>query len=270
MARRRMRAQECDAGLRRSRNSVCADDRVVAAVAERVAAQQPPAGQHGAAQYAVALDRLHRVRRAGRVVLAAARERRRDEALVEPDRGEHDRAASSRVAPPAPRAAHAVDELGQRAAHAAGSPRARPARARPDARRRRSPTRRAAARPPAQNASRSTRFTRVRSTAPPTRRDTESPRRGPSSGTRLLARERVEHEEPVGLRAALPVDALELGAARQPAPLGAATAARGAPPLDRQPLAALVAAALEHDAAGAGLMRARKPCVRARLRFLGW
>ena len=33
----------------------------------------------------------------------------------------------------------------------------------------------------------------------------------------LLARERVQHQEPVGLRAALPVDALELGAARESA-----------------------------------------------------
>jgi len=41
-----------------------------------------------------------------------------------------------------------------------------------------------------------------------------------------LARERVEHEEPVGLGAALPVDALELGASRQPSP-APPTAARG-------------------------------------------
>ena len=194
-------------------------DRVVAAVAERVAAQQPPAGQHGAAQYAVALDRLHRVVRAGRVVLAAARQRRRDHALVERGSGRARcgaRAGSLRLSPARRRAAHAVDELGQRAAHAAACPRARPGPSRPGARRRRSPSRRAGARPPARTpraarASRACGRRRRRRGATRTARAAD-----PSSGA-LLARERVEHQEPVGLRAALPVDALELGAARQPA-----------------------------------------------------
>ena len=43
----------------------------------------------------------------------------------------------------------------------------------------------------------------------------------------LLARERVEDEVPVGLRAALPVDALELGTARQPATATSAASAPG-------------------------------------------
>src|SRR3712207_7435977 len=48
--------------------------RVVPAVAPRVAAEHAPDGQHGAAQYAEALDRLHRVRRAARVVAARSEE----------------------------------------------------------------------------------------------------------------------------------------------------------------------------------------------------
>ena len=79
-------------------------DRVVAAVAPRVAAQQPPARQHEAAQPArrsrTACDR---VVRAGRQVLAAPRQQRRDEALVEADRREQRRRARrSRLAPPSP------------------------------------------------------------------------------------------------------------------------------------------------------------------------
>ena len=52
VARRRASSSECGAGRGGGRAS--APRRVVAAVAERVAAQQPPAGQHDAAQYAVA------------------------------------------------------------------------------------------------------------------------------------------------------------------------------------------------------------------------
>src|SRR3954451_7899434 len=51
-------------------------------VAPGIAAQQAPAGEDDASQYAVALDHLHRVGRAGRVVLAARAEQRRDEPAV--------------------------------------------------------------------------------------------------------------------------------------------------------------------------------------------
>src|SRR5207344_3252872 len=61
-------------------------DGIVAAVAPRVAAQKPPPREHRAAQYAKAGDRLQRVARAGRLVLAAPRDRRRDDEPVEHDR----------------------------------------------------------------------------------------------------------------------------------------------------------------------------------------
>src|SRR5437868_11975486 len=67
-------------------------DRVVAAVTPRVAAQQPPAGQDQAPEYAEAADRLRGVGRAGGLVLAAAREERRDHALVGDDRRDRDAA----------------------------------------------------------------------------------------------------------------------------------------------------------------------------------
>jgi hypothetical protein len=62
----------------------------------------------------------------------------------------------------------------------------------------------------------------------------DSPRHGESQpwtlrlsiGLVITARERVQHQEAVALRASLAVDALELGAARQPAPLRAPPAAR--------------------------------------------
>jgi len=47
-------------------------DGVEAAVTERVAAQNPPAGEKKAADHPEALDRFHRVPRAGRLVTAAA------------------------------------------------------------------------------------------------------------------------------------------------------------------------------------------------------
>ena len=51
-------------------------DRVKAAVAERVAAQQPPGGEHQAAGHTELANRVHRVTRARRLVLAATRKRR--------------------------------------------------------------------------------------------------------------------------------------------------------------------------------------------------
>ena len=89
------------------------------------------------------------------------------------------------------------------------------------------------------------------------------------------AREGVEHEVPAGVRAALAIDPLELGAAGEPAPPSLAGPA------------ALGARAVGHPQGVSRLrplrrrrsriarpprvrMRARNPCVRARLRFLGW
>src|SRR5207244_1949102 len=56
-------------------------DRIVSAVAPRIAPQQPPPGQHETAQKAIPPDRLDGVARARRLVLAAPRKRRRDEPL---------------------------------------------------------------------------------------------------------------------------------------------------------------------------------------------
>ena len=98
------------AGRRRRRRAALAAleqrlgrDRVVAPVAPRVAAQQPPAREHEAAPRAVVAHGLDRVVRARRQVLAAARQQRRDEALVEADRREQDGAHGAHAfAPPSP------------------------------------------------------------------------------------------------------------------------------------------------------------------------
>ena len=66
-------------------------DRVIAAVAEGVAARQAPGGDYQPTRSAELTDGLGRVGRAGGLVLAAPRQGGRDQALVEPDRGEHDR-----------------------------------------------------------------------------------------------------------------------------------------------------------------------------------
>src|SRR3989442_15398330 len=50
---------------------------IVSAVAPRVAPEQAPRGENEAAPYAVGTDRFHRIARAGWLVLAAPRKRRR-------------------------------------------------------------------------------------------------------------------------------------------------------------------------------------------------
>ena len=83
----------------------------------------------------------------------------------------------------------------------------------------------------------------------------------------VVPREGVQHEEAVALRAALAVHALELGAPRQAAALGATLRAHGPQtvrrlrPLSRRRLSTRRPARVR--------IRARNPCVRARLRFLG-
>ena len=79
-----------------------AGDGVEPTVAERIAAQEAPHRQDRAAEYAELPDRLRGVGRAGRLVLAAARQRRRDQALVERDRRGRDARRSTLMrAPPA-------------------------------------------------------------------------------------------------------------------------------------------------------------------------
>src|SRR5215210_5899749 len=75
-------------------------DGVEAAVTPGVAAQEPPAGQHDAAQYAVGPDGLQRVGRARRVVLAALSQRGRDRPPVEADRSGGDGAGAHADASP--------------------------------------------------------------------------------------------------------------------------------------------------------------------------
>ena len=138
---------------------------------------------------------------------------------------------------------HGPERLLDRAA------RRRRARARPPpaAPRSRSRARRAGPSALAQKASRSSRLTRLRSTAPPSLRPTETPSRGVVVVVR--ARERVDDQVAAGVRAALAVDALELAAAGQPAALAARTV--GHRRLGGEPLAALVPAALQQLAARA-------------------
>src|SRR5688500_1108937 len=145
----------------------------MAPVRPRIAAQQAPAGEHQPAQYAVPPDRLYGVGGAGRLVLAAARESRRDHPLVGDDRRHGD----------LPRGDHF-------AALSTSSPRAARTPSRPSRSHSSSASRRATtttswsagswARTSA-NASRSRRLTLLRATAPPTLRETDRPRRGPSS-----------------------------------------------------------------------------------------
>ena len=91
-------------------------DGVDAAVAPRVAAQQPPGGQHEPAQYAVAPDRLRR--RTGEQVgwyLQRAGSAGEIDALVEPDRRDRRRERQRAHAPPSPSARPAVaEQLAQR------------------------------------------------------------------------------------------------------------------------------------------------------------
>src|SRR4051794_18887379 len=64
-------------------------------MAPRIAPQQAPPREHQAPKYAVLADRVDRVARARRLVLAAPWQRRRDEPLVDHDRGEHETAGET-------------------------------------------------------------------------------------------------------------------------------------------------------------------------------
>src|SRR5207244_3623313 len=70
----------------------------------------------------------------------------------------------------------------------------------------------------------------------------------------LLARKRIEHEMAARDRSALSVDALEVGASRQTRapPRGSSGAIHRKAPLNREPVAPLLATALDREPAGAG------------------
>ena len=181
-------------------------DLIEPAVAEGLQRTSRQAARTAPADYAELTDRLRRVGRAGRVVLAAARERGRDQALSRPDRQQDQqirpragaggaRRTVSRFTPPSSRprprpAARAGPPRRPRC------PRARPGRRRRGARRARSRAHRAC-RSRAQNASLSARFTAFRSTAPPTLRLTETPSRVSPSASSARAGEGVEDQEAV-------------------------------------------------------------------------
>ena len=116
-------------------------------------------------------------------------------------------------------------------------------------------------------ASRRRRLSRLRSTAPPTLRDTESPSRG-LAGVARLTREGVDHEVARGRGPSTPVDGVELGGAREPAPafrLGRGHSGQAESrlrPRARRRLMITRPARVD--------MRLRKPCVLARLRRFGW
>ena len=199
-----VRAGSVAVGCRGLEHSLC-PHWIVPAVAPRVAPEHAPHREHDAPKYAVRPDRVDRVARAGRLVLASSGQRRRDRLLVEHDRRGDDRPERAREAacrmglarmsrvrtlttptpasgpqpsPARPRAGPR-DRSVRRARHRFPSiPRAPPARGHPGGATttmswpgRSSGSVRA-------NASRSSRLTRLRSTAPPTLRDTDSPSRG--------------------------------------------------------------------------------------------
>src|SRR5689334_13189049 len=87
---------------RRGRSAVTEDallvDRVVAPVAPRIAAQQPPSREDQPAQYAVLLNGLRGVVGAAWLVLAARRQQRGRDPLVEADRRDHHAAQPAHLA----------------------------------------------------------------------------------------------------------------------------------------------------------------------------
>ena len=211
------------------------------------------------------LDRLYRVARAARLVLAARRDRRRDQPLVQPDRRGRDSAAAAHARLPAASSSSSSAPRDRRP-----GPRARPAREPRGARRRRSRGR--SADPPrgARNASRSRRLTRLRS-----HRSAHLPRDRYSKSRSIgvaAARERVQDQMAVAVRAAAAVDPLELGAARQPArarPARPGTRGRLGHRLDGEALAALGAAVLEHPPTCARAHARAEPVDAGALAFLG-
>ena len=247
-------------------------------VAPGVAAQQPPAGQDKPAQYAELADRLRGVFRARRVVLAALPEQRRDQPLVQRGSGArpaggHAPCSASGAARPAlarRRARDLVDQFGQRRARLPARP-SRSARLLRIAATRdddRVGVRPAGASLSCANASRSSRLTRLRSTAPPTLRETDRPSRGAvvarRAGTRRArapGRRATGRGGTRGRTQRCATAAPDLAAAAAP---GAPThqTVRRLRPLSRRRLSVRRPARV--------CMRARKPCVRARLRFFGW
>src|SRR5206468_704691 len=153
-----------------------ARDRVDAAATPRVAPHYTPCGQQPAADHAVLPHRLERVLRARRVVAAVRPQCGRDNPPVEVEGQQQELADDPHGAALPARPAESTSS--RSAASTRGSP---PSRASAPASGRATRTKSCpsgSSGASAQKASRSIRFTRLRSTAPPTFRPTETPSRG--------------------------------------------------------------------------------------------
>ena len=257
---------------------------IVPAVAPRVAPEHAPHREHDAPEYAVGADRVDRIARARRLVLAAPGQRRRDRPLVDDDRSDGERRADTREAVRASsRGAGVGDIMRSRSSSSAAAAAPDPPRSRSRARSISSPSAASTPARPSRSASSrdSGRATTTTSCPRPSScsvlrqrlaqqpldpvalNRARQPCATPTARAAAAAwrvREGVEHEMAVGDRAALPVDALELGAARQTPSAGRrARPHRTLGPVARrarhrrhllggQARAALVAAALERRA----------------------
>ncbi len=263
--------------------------RIVPAVAPRVAPEQPPHREHQAPKYAVLPDRIDRIARARRLVLAAPRHRRREHPLVDDDRREHNRpgdragaVCGRRLRPSRPRGCSRTLLLGRRPRRwrspalgdQLGERRVEPGQALALGQLARlraghdddvlsgaqlglsaERTPRAAA------ASRGCARRRHRPCGRPT---------DPAADARRRIGERVEHEMAVGRRAPLPVHTLELGAARQAATAGRSRLHRAAHRQVERRLRPLSRRRFSVRRPARVRMRPRNPWARARLRFFGW
>ena len=212
-----------------------------------------PARVHGRAR---ALDGLHRVLGARRLeaARAAGKRRRAGADTRERARSRNGVTCGSRIRPivrlPQP-AQGALQIGGERAVRRIDAARAAQSRRRPSACGR---TRAAKAGRSARNSARSRRLARLRATAPPTRRDAITPRRSQSSAFGSADERQEPRAHAASLRARrgrTPRGVAGGRADRTPGPCGRSR--------NGQPLAALGAAALEHDAAVLGAHPDEKP-----------
>lgn len=244
-------------------------NRIVSAMAPRIAPQQPPRRQHEAPQYAVLAHRLYRVARACRLILATPRQGWRDQALVDHHRSQHHRVRRAinpheqrlrrYASPPVPTA--------RSTRHRSPSgPRARPAHEPP------------VARPPPHRVPRSTRLARRRKlhAASASRDCARQPHRPCATPTNQAGVDRWTRWETSrargddwtqtdldGTPARTPRCATDGGRGEvvQPSSCPRHYVDRRLRPLSRRRLSVSLPARVR--------IRARNPCVRARLRFFG-
>ena len=183
---------------------------------------EPPGSQQAAAQETELPKRVDRVLRAGRVVLAATLREGAERVPIHVDAGDAGGPGEAgepphavRASSPAPSRPGNLPHLVDQPLEALGS--RRPRRG-PAARRGRSRARRGSSELTRSKASRRRRFTRLRSTAPPTLRETARPRRGSRADLVLVAaRKRVQDEVAGRHRPAVAVHGVEVPRAGEPA-----------------------------------------------------